>query len=84
MAQWINDGAWTGGDGQTKSYSFPITFNVEVLIAILSGTIGRVAEGTSLEGAAVSNYTQSAVTLKCEWGGGFSGNKSISSIIIGR
>ena len=84
IIQWINDGAWTGGDGQTKSYSFPITFNVEVLIAILSGTIGRVAEGTSLEGAAVSNYTQSAVTLKCEWGGGFSGNKSISSIIIGR
>lgn len=83
VKQWINDTSWTGGDGVTKSYNLPISLSKNVLISILGDTIGRVSTGTTLEGAAVYDYTKSTVTLKCEWGRGFESNKSIAFIIIG-
>ena len=81
VKQWINDTSWAGGNETTKWYSFPITFNKQVLVPVLSDTNGGIAENGT-EGAIITEYYTSGLTAKCSWTNGFA-DKNISIIIVG-
>lgn len=81
LKQWINDTSWAGGNETTKWYSFPITFNKQVLASVLSDTNGKIAEDGT-EGAIITEYYTSGLTVKCSWTNGFA-DKNISIIIVG-
>lgn len=81
IVQWINDASWAGGNEVTKWYNFLITFNNQVLAAVLGDTNGKIADDGT-EGATITEYYNSGLTVKCSWTNSF-GNKNISIIILG-
>ena len=81
IIQWINDTSWNGGNEATKWYNFPITFNNQVLAAVLGDTNGKIAEDGT-EGATITEHYNSGLTVQCSWTNGFV-NKNISIIILG-
>lgn len=58
------------GNGATLTLSYPISFSEKTLIAILSDTIGIITHD-STEGAAITSYTNTDITIKTDWTSGY-------------
>ena len=67
--QGINDtSGWVGGNGEEKTFIYPIPFNGAVLSAMLSDTSGRHQNTDELlEGASIGEIKKDRLNIVCDW-----------------